>query len=398
MWDENLLRRYGRYLVLSAVVSIFIVTMSGEGYSIFIHLPTISISPNPAAVDQYITITGQYFTSNSRAYIYIDSQENGGTSISSTGNFSYSWELDLTPGTYQVYAIDGNGLKSPVVTLTVNPAPTATPIPGPQLTVSVSPNPAMVGQTVTISGKSIGSWESISYNGRILDSSVATQFDGSYSYQFTPMANDTGTNTIDVTTGVGMIDVNTSLTVNAVTKSTPTPAPSIGTHTATPSPTNNNPTATSGTQAQAATPTPGTGNSNSAISDSVAPVTTMNLTGTADSNGGFASDVICTLTASDNAGGSGVNAIQYCFDGATWYVYTKPFSVVKQGTTTVYYRSTDNAGNTEVANVKAIVISAVPPSSASTAKPSPSASMGLTVVSLIGMAAMLQYTRRNGKN
>ena len=91
--------------------------------------------------------------------------------------------------------------------------------------------------------------------------------------------------------------------------------------------------------------------------DKIPPVTTLTAAGTEDGSGGYNSDVICTLTAADNAGGGGVKVIQYSFDGTSWYTYSQPVSVVKAGLTTLYYRSADNAGNLEVAQVKVIMIS-----------------------------------------
>lgn len=144
---------------------------------------------------------------------------------------------------------------------------------------------------------------------------------------------------------------------------------------------------------QAGTPTPvGT-------TDIAAPVTTLNLTGNATEAGEYVGDVVCTLTAQDNEGGSGVTFTQYSFDGSSWFLYQQPFSVVKPGMTTVYYRSVDNAGNVEVANVKALVIaeatqvpsatSSPSPSASATAQATPGFSMGITALTLIGLAAVL---------
>jgi hypothetical protein len=153
-------------------------------------------------------------------------------------------------------------------------------------------------------------------------------------------------------------------------------------------------------------------NSPSSVSDSMAPVTTLNTAGTADGSGGFTSDVTCTLTAADNDGGSGVNVIQYSFDGSSWFTFTKPFSIIKPGMTTVYYRSTDNAGNTEVAKVKAILISgpgassteppaqpaatpAAPslPANATPAKATPWLSGEITICTILTVAAALIYKK-----
>ena len=114
-------------------------------------------------------------------------------------------------------------------------------------------------------------------------------------------------------------------------------------------PATQNPQVTPATQS--ASPVPAT------QTDTTPPVTTLTLAGTEDGSGGYSSDVTCTLAAADNAGGSGVSVTQYSFEGTGWNTYSQPVSVVKSGTTTLYYRSSDNAGNTEVAKMKAIVIS-----------------------------------------
>jgi len=92
-------------------------------------------------------------------------------------------------------------------------------------------------------------------------------------------------------------------------------------------------------------------------SDTTPPITILTLNATEDGNGGYISSVICTLTATDNPGGSGVSVTQYSYDGTSWNTYRQPFTIDKSGPMVLYYRSSDNAGNTEVANVKAIAIS-----------------------------------------
>jgi len=81
--------------------------------------------------------------------------------------------------------------------------------------------------------------------------------------------------------------------------------------------------------------------------DTLPPTTSILLSGTSGNNGWFKSDVEVTLVATDNEGGSGVARTEYSFDGLNWNPYTAPFVVSTEGTTTVYYRSTDNAGNVE---------------------------------------------------
>jgi len=104
-------------------------------------------------------------------------------------------------------------------------------------------------------------------------------------------------------------------------------------------------------------------------SDTIPPVTSLVFAGTQDSSGGYSSGVTCTLTATDNAGGSGVSVTQYSFDGTRWNTYNQPFPLVTTGPMILYYRSSDNAGNTEVANVKAFAISGTGAAPAGTTVP-----------------------------
>jgi hypothetical protein len=96
--------------------------------------------------------------------------------------------------------------------------------------------------------------------------------------------------------------------------------------------------------------------------DSIAPTTKISLSGTLGNNGWYVSNVQVALTATDNEGGSGVAKTEYSFDGITWNTYTAPFMVSTEGTTTVYYRSTDNAGNVEETKTEAIKIDKTLPS------------------------------------
>lgn len=82
--------------------------------------------------------------------------------------------------------------------------------------------------------------------------------------------------------------------------------------------------------------------------DRIAPTTTVNLTGTRGNNDWFTSDVTVTMTAVDNEGGSGVEKTEYSFDGTNWLIYTEPFTINLEGTSSLYYRSTDLAGNIEI--------------------------------------------------
>ena len=90
--------------------------------------------------------------------------------------------------------------------------------------------------------------------------------------------------------------------------------------------------------------------------DDIAPTTNISLSGTLGNNGWYVSNVQVALTAADNEGGSGVAKTEYSFDGIAWISYLSPFMVSTEGTTTVYHRSTDSAGNVEENKTEAIKI------------------------------------------
>jgi len=79
--------------------------------------------------------------------------------------------------------------------------------------------------------------------------------------------------------------------------------------------------------------------------DAAPPVTTASVSGTAGQNGWYTSDVAVALAAIDDS--SGVNATKYSFNGVSWSTYSSPLVVSTEGSSTVYYYSIDNAGNTE---------------------------------------------------
>ena len=90
------------------------------------------------------------------------------------------------------------------------------------------------------------------------------------------------------------------------------------------------------------------------------PVTGSSLSGTQGSNGWFTSDVSVTLSASDDL--SGVSSTDYLIDGGPWQPYATPVDVATDGTHAVSYRSTDRAGNIEVALSVAFQRDTRPPS------------------------------------
>ncbi|MFZ2299729.1 MAG: chitobiase/beta-hexosaminidase C-terminal domain-containing protein, partial [Candidatus Moraniibacteriota bacterium] len=82
--------------------------------------------------------------------------------------------------------------------------------------------------------------------------------------------------------------------------------------------------------------------------DATPPTTAVSLSGTAGTGDWYTSDVTVTLSAEDGEGGSGIEKIKYSLDdGATWDIYTGPFLLAKEGTTTIRYFASDKAGNKE---------------------------------------------------
>jgi hypothetical protein len=131
-------------------------------------------------------------------------------------------------------------------------------------------------------------------------------------------------------------------------------------------------------------------------SDSASPVTTLNTTGVSNGDGIFNSTVICTLSAQDNPGGSGVSVIQYSFDGSVWNNYTSPFTVTRQGVNTIFYKSLDENGNAEVVQVKSITISSNA-QSASPTQQTPAPSMAATITSIVAISMWLVLAMKRKK-
>lgn len=142
------------------------------------------------------------------------------------------------------------------------------------------------------------------------------------------------------------------------------------------------------------------------LTDSTPPVTSIDISGTPGSNSWYTSDVTVTLTATDSGGiiggnywsnwtspdnngdgfvdnpyvftggvdnlpfvspvsgggsGGGVDSTEYSFNGADWNLYSAPLTISTEGMTTVYYRSTDKAGNVENTRAETIKIDKTPP-------------------------------------
>lgn len=103
--------------------------------------------------------------------------------------------------------------------------------------------------------------------------------------------------------------------------------------------------------------------------DKTNPETTISLAGTVGDNNWYTSNVVVTLSPSDNL--SGLNSTEYSTDGSTWNVYTEPFTISTEGATTVSYRSTDNAGNIEDTQTQDLKIDKTAPTLNPTVTPNP---------------------------
>jgi hypothetical protein len=92
------------------------------------------------------------------------------------------------------------------------------------------------------------------------------------------------------------------------------------------------------------------------------PTTTLSIAGTPGNNGWYTSNVVLTLSAV-GTGGFGINRTDYGFsyNSSTWKLYTGPINITNDGTTTVFYRSIDNASHAETVKVTTIKIDKTPP-------------------------------------
>jgi hypothetical protein len=93
--------------------------------------------------------------------------------------------------------------------------------------------------------------------------------------------------------------------------------------------------------------------------DSVAPTTSIGLSGAPGTTGWYTSGVTVTLTPGDAT--SGVTATSFVLDGASAQSYTGPFAVSGDAVHTVQYQSADAAGNQEAIKTKTIPIDTTAP-------------------------------------
>ncbi|MFI6597715.1 ThuA domain-containing protein [Nonomuraea sp. NPDC050536] len=95
--------------------------------------------------------------------------------------------------------------------------------------------------------------------------------------------------------------------------------------------------------------------------DKTAPVTSPTTDPAQPGSGWFTGPVTVTLTAADEANGSGVDRTEYQLDGGAWTAYTTPVIVSGAGSHTLAYRSADKAGNVENNKTLAVKMDATAP-------------------------------------
>lgn len=89
--------------------------------------------------------------------------------------------------------------------------------------------------------------------------------------------------------------------------------------------------------------------------DKTPPETAATVTGDKNADGAYITSAKVTLAATD-AGGSGVDKVEYSLDGGPYLAYTVPLIVDRVGRHTVSHRATDKAGNTSAARQVAFTV------------------------------------------
>ncbi|MCK5211632.1 right-handed parallel beta-helix repeat-containing protein, partial [Candidatus Parcubacteria bacterium] len=93
--------------------------------------------------------------------------------------------------------------------------------------------------------------------------------------------------------------------------------------------------------------------------DLIKPETIINISGT-KVNDNWVAPIEIELIAQDSENGSGILKTEYSLDNKeTWIEYQEPFTILDLGTTTIFYSSTDRAGNREENNTEIIVITEI---------------------------------------
>ncbi len=77
--------------------------------------------------------------------------------------------------------------------------------------------------------------------------------------------------------------------------------------------------------------------------------------------GGLYVNPTLTISSNDFVGGSGIASIEYLLDSGGWTTYSGPFAVPGDGSHTIQFHATDNAGNVEAVKTKSFTVDATGP-------------------------------------
>ncbi|GAA0402967.1 hypothetical protein Acor_33880 [Acrocarpospora corrugata] len=97
------------------------------------------------------------------------------------------------------------------------------------------------------------------------------------------------------------------------------------------------------------------------LADTFAPETAATIAPAQPASGWFTGAALVTLSADDEAQGSGIGRTEYRLDGGAWTGYSEPVVIAGDGSHTLAYRSVDKAGNVEVAKTLAVKADAIAP-------------------------------------
>ncbi|MBF9254588.1 T9SS type A sorting domain-containing protein [Pontibacter sp. 172403-2] len=90
-------------------------------------------------------------------------------------------------------------------------------------------------------------------------------------------------------------------------------------------------------------------------SDDIAPIATVKLSGTLQSEGVYQNEVLVTINASDT-GGSGLASVQYSLNSGAYTAYSAPIRITAVGNYTIRAKATDRSGNVTVSDVTSFSI------------------------------------------
>ncbi|MFJ3669882.1 OmpL47-type beta-barrel domain-containing protein [Streptomyces sp. NPDC090106] len=108
--------------------------------------------------------------------------------------------------------------------------------------------------------------------------------------------------------------------------------------------------------------------------DTTPPTASAQVTGTRNAQGQYVGSASVALSATDESGGSGIDAVQYAVgDSEEWLPYTAPVVVDQVGDHEIRYRALDKAGN--VSAEKSVTFTVVAPPTDDTTAPETSATV-----------------------